>query len=102
MSQEIACVLENYVRKLQRKEIESYSDIPEEYHNDVDVIRITRELGLREITMCGYDIITKLFFVEEIIMVSNYAHELIEREIVNTFSDFQAISVFRLSLRLKA
>lgn len=94
MSQEIACILENYVRKLQRKEIESYSDIPEEYHNDVDVIRITRELGLREITMCGYDIITKLFFVEEIIMVSNYAHELIEREIVNTFSDFQAYFEF--------
>ena len=94
MGEEIACVLEDYKKKLQKKEIKSYSEIPEEYHNEHEIISITRKLGLRRTTKCGYDIITKLFFAEEIIVVSNYAQELSEKKIVNTFIDFQAYFEF--------
>lgn len=94
MSKEIARVLKDYIKSLKKKKIKSYSEIPEEYHNEYEIIAITRKLGLRKTTKCGYDIITKLFFAEEIIVVSNYAQELSEKKIVNTFTDFQAYFEF--------
>ena len=90
MSKEIAYVLEDYIKNLKKNEIKSYSEIPEEYHNEHEIIAITRQLGLRKTTKCGYNVITKLFFAEETIVVSNYAQELSEKKIVNTFTDFQA------------
>lgn len=43
----------------------SVFDIPEEFQNAAQIITLERKLSLREITRCGYDVISNLFFVEE-------------------------------------
>ncbi len=43
----------------------SVFDIPEEFQNAAQIITLERKLGLREITRCGYDVISNVFFVEE-------------------------------------
>ena len=94
MDKKSAYVLKNYLNGLKKKEITSYSEIPEEYHDNQEVMRITRRLGLRKITKCGYDIISNSFFVEETIVVANYAQELIDRKIIHTFADFKTYFEF--------
>lgn len=94
MSREIDSAIVEYINKLKKREIKSYNEIPEEYYSCQDIVEITRSLGLRKTTKCGYDIISNSFFTEEIIITTNYAHELIEKEITNNFTDFQTYFEF--------
>lgn len=87
---EVAYSAMDFVNKLKKKEISSYSEIPEEFHDDTDIIAITRELDLRKVLKRGYDIISNTFFVEEVIMVTNYMQELVEKNVYNTFQDFNS------------
>lgn len=40
-------------------------DIPFELQENFDIIKVEREVGIRKLTKCGYDIISDRFFVEE-------------------------------------
>ncbi|MBR5251750.1 MAG: metallophosphoesterase [Oscillospiraceae bacterium] len=80
--------LKDCIKKIRKQEIRGYNEIPVEYHTNADVIRITRNLGMRKTERCGYDIISKTFFVEEILLVTNYAGELVERNFLDNFADF--------------
>lgn len=55
----------NRIKEKLKKGTLSVFDIPEEFQNTAQIITLERKLGLREITRCGYDIISNLFFVEE-------------------------------------
>lgn len=82
--------ISDYINKIKKKEIGSYSDIPQEFYNNRDIIEITRSLGMRKILRRGYDVVSNNFFVEEIVVVTNYMGELDESTVVNTFSDFKS------------
>lgn len=94
MKKEIIYSVKTYINRLKKNKINSYSEIPDEYHNEKDIINITRKLGLRKITKCGYDVITKNFFVEESIIITNYRNDLIDKKIINIFTDFQTFFNF--------
>lgn len=44
----------------------SVFDIPEEFQNAAQIITLERKLSLREITRCGYDVISNLFLLKKI------------------------------------
>ena len=85
---------EDFISKLTKKGIRSYDEIPEDIHNNPDIIKITRNLGLRKVVKCGYDVISSAFFVEEIIIVTGLGRELFEKDIVNIFQDFKSYYEF--------
>lgn len=91
---ETSYTVKDYIEKLTKKEIKSFDKIPEEYRNVPDIIALARNLGLRKSGKRGYDVISGVFFVEEVIMVTNYVQELVAKNILNTFPDFQAYYVF--------
>ena len=84
----------DFISKLKKKRISSYDEIPEDIHNNPDIIKITRNLGLRKVVKCGYDVISSAFFVEEIIIVTGLGRELFEKDIVNIFQDFKSYYEF--------
>ena len=55
---------EKIIEELKNKRI-NYLNIPREFDSDLDIAKIEREFGWREILNRGYDIITDSFFVEE-------------------------------------
>lgn len=86
--------LKDCLKKLRRKEIVGYDEIPEKYYENKEVLKLTRRLGLRKTDKCGYDIISNTFFVKESITMS------IEKDIVNetktskVFYDFKSYYEF--------
>lgn len=86
MDTEIRCSIEDCIKRLQNKDISCFSDIPKDYWNQRDIAKITRAMGLRKTTKCGYDIIADSFFVEEDILEYDF-HEDLSHHYV-TFDDF--------------
>lgn len=86
--------LNDCISKLESKEINDYFSIPEEYRNIKEIVRLERKLGIRKSDKRGYDVIQDAFFVEEIVLAENYAHELIEKAVTNTFANFESYYEF--------
>lgn len=48
-----------------KKKNSDFFDVPDEYRNYPDIVKLQRELGIRISGKRGYDIIRDIFFVEE-------------------------------------
>lgn len=56
--------IESILQKLKKREISIFS-IPQESSNNLQIVKLERKLGLRQINRCGYDVLSDCFFVEE-------------------------------------
>ena len=86
--------LNDYINELKENKIKSFYEIPEEYRNIPEVICLERKLGIRKLDKRGYDVIQCSFFVDEIVLDENYAQEMIEKNITNSFVDFESYYEF--------
>lgn len=84
------CTLNTCIQKLQKNKIKGYNEIPEEYYRNQEIINLARDLGLRKLAKRGYDILSKSFFVEEIITEISEENERYDIKNVSWFDDFQS------------
>ena len=82
--------IEEIIKKLENNDITTFDQIPEDYQNDINIINITRNLGIRRFDKRGFDVISNQFFVEEIILESAPKNETIEKNITTKFNDFDS------------
>lgn len=59
--------IKTIIRAIQTKEIVDYFEVPEEYRNNIEIVKIERKMMVRVVTAKGYDVIRKNFFIDELV-----------------------------------
>ncbi len=85
--------IKNYIKQLKSKLI-YFFDIPEELRNHPLIVSAEREYGIRKSVKKGYDVIHNYFFIEELVQCKNWLDEVIEKELITTFEDFNSYYEF--------
>ena len=80
-------IIENIIMKLEKNEI-SVLTIPQEYQNNLRIIQMERENGLRVTKVRGYDVIGNNFFVNEILFFQSTEGDVREKKILIFFKEF--------------
>lgn len=80
--------IKQLIKQLKEYEIR-VQDVPEELRFNRDIIEAERKYGLRKSHYRGYDIITNIFFVEEVIFYKNFLGEVTNCSTRVTFESFE-------------
>lgn len=86
-------VIRSLIKKLKNKEL-YYFDVPEEYRLNIEIVKVQRDLCIRQSLKKGFDVIKMKFFVEELVVREHYDGELSNEIICNYFDDFSSYYEF--------
>lgn len=87
--------IKDTVKRISQGEIVDFYEVPEEIQDDLEIVKIERQKGIRRIQSCGYDVLRNNFYVVEIVdtyeKYNLYEIRKIERKhrsIIDSFDEF--------------